>query len=55
VNEREKDVGQKPAADKATDLRRANENVRKAQGDDSTEAPVDPAKTGNKPRFGRDR
>jgi hypothetical protein len=40
------------------DLREANENIRKAQDeepDDETGTPVDPKKTGNKPRFDRDR
>ena len=36
------------------DLREANENIRKAQ-DEGTDAPVDPKKTGNRPRFDRDR
>jgi hypothetical protein len=36
------------------DLREANENIRKAQDEEST-APVDPKKTGNRPRFDRDR
>lgn len=35
------------------DLREANENIRKAQDEETT--PVDPKKTGNKPRFDRDR
>lgn len=37
------------------DLREANENIRKAQDEESTDASVDPKKTGNKPRFDRDR
>ena len=37
------------------DLREANENIRKAQGDDAMDTPVDPKKAGNKPRFDRDR
>ena len=37
------------------DLRTAEENIRKAQGDDATGEPVDPKRTGNKPRFDRDR
>lgn len=37
------------------DLREANENIRKAQNEDTTGPPVDPKKTGNKPRFDRDR
>ncbi len=38
-----------------TDLREANENIRKAQGDDAMDTPVDPKKTGHRPRFDRDR
>jgi hypothetical protein len=38
-----------------TELREANENIRKAQGDDAMDTPVDPRKTGNRPRFDRDR
>ena len=37
------------------DLREANENIRKAQDEDATSTNVDPKKTGNKPRFDRDR
>jgi hypothetical protein len=37
------------------DLREANENIRKAQDEDTTDTSVDPKKTGNKPRFDRDR
>ena len=37
------------------DLREANENIRKAQDEDATGTSVDPKKTGNKPRFDRDR
>lgn len=37
------------------DIREANENIRKAQDEDPTETSVDPKKTGNKPRFDRDR
>ena len=37
------------------DLREANENIRKSQDEEATGAPVDPKKTGNKPRFDRDR
>ena len=37
------------------DLREAQDNVRKARGEDATGEPVDPKKTGNKPRFDRDR
>ena len=37
------------------DLREANDNVRKSQDDEPTETAVDPKKTGNKPRFDRDR
>ena len=37
------------------DLREANENIRKAQDEEDTNAPIDPKKAGNKPRFDRDR
>ena len=37
------------------DLREANENIRKAQDEEPTDTSVDPKKTGNKPRFDRDR
>jgi hypothetical protein len=37
------------------DLREANENIRKAQGDEEFGTPVDAHRTGNKPRFDRDR
>ena len=37
------------------DLREANENIRKAQDEDATGTAIDPKKTGNKPRFDRDR
>jgi hypothetical protein len=37
------------------DLREANENIRKAQDEDATGTAVEPKKTGNKPRFDRDR
>lgn len=42
---------------KTRDLREANENVRKAQDEEpqGTAPAVDPKKTGNKPRFDRDR
>ncbi len=36
------------------DLREANDNVRKSQDEEATRT-VDPQKTGNKPRFDRDR
>ena len=36
-------------------LREANENIRKAQDEDVTGTAIDPKKTGNKPRFDRDR
>jgi len=36
-------------------LREANENTRKAQDEETAGAAVDPKKTGNKPRFDRDR
>jgi hypothetical protein len=37
------------------DLREANDNIRKAQDEEATGTSVDPKKTGNKPRFDRDR
>ena len=37
------------------DLREANENIRKAQDEDAPDTHIDPKKTGNKPRFDRDR
>jgi hypothetical protein len=37
------------------DLREANENIRKARDEEGTDTSVDPKKTGNKPRFDRDR
>jgi hypothetical protein len=41
---------------KTKDLREASENVRKAQDEETADTtPVDPKKTGNKPRFDRDR
>ncbi len=36
------------------DVREANDNIRKAQGDDLT-GPVSEGKKGNRPRFDRDR
>jgi len=46
---------QSPQKGETKDLREANENIRKAQDEEPTGAPVDPKKTGNKPRFDRDR
>lgn len=40
---------------KTKTLREANENIRKAQDEDPTGTAIDPKKTGNKPRFDRDR
>ncbi len=40
--------------DDATDVREANENIRKAQGEDATGTPSD-ERSGNRPRFDRDR
>ena len=48
------DKNDKPHEDGVEDLRKANENIRKAQGDDSTEPPAD-SRQGNRPRFDRDR
>lgn len=36
------------------DVREANENIRRSQGDDAT-GPADTTKAGNKPAFDRDR
>lgn len=36
------------------DVREANDNIRKAQGEDATDAPSD-SRSGNRPRFDRDR
>jgi hypothetical protein len=36
-------------------LRETGENIRKARGDDESQTPVDAKRTGNKPRFDRDR
>ena len=53
--------GEKPEEERDQELRqlrRAEENLRKAQGDDATgptDQSVDPNRTGNKPRFDRDR
>jgi hypothetical protein len=50
-----RDKAQKPnEREEPQDLRKANENVRRSQGDDATE-PVDSRKAGNKPAFDRDR
>ena len=48
---------QKSAKGETRDLREANENIRKAQDEEATGTgtSVDPKKTGNKPRFDRDR
>ena len=37
------------------DVREANEHIREAQESDGADSRVDPKKTGNKPRFDRDR
>lgn len=46
---------QHPDSGERKTLQEVNDNIRKAQDDESTEAPVDPKKTGNRPRFDRDR
>jgi len=46
---------QNSAKGQTKDLREAGENIRKAQDEDPTGASVDPKKTGNRPRFDRDR
>jgi hypothetical protein len=53
-------VGHDPAgstrADGDTkDLREANENIRKARGEETMDTPVYAKRTGNRPRFDRDR
>jgi hypothetical protein len=53
VDPREK-TRQQHETEKPKDLRKANENIRKSQGDDAV-GPVDPKKAGNKPAFDRDR
>jgi len=40
--------------DNVNDVREANDNIRKAQGDDAT-GPESDRKSGNRPRFDRDR
>ena len=44
-----------PSDGRTNDLREANENIRKARGEDATDTPVDTNRTGNRPRFDRDR
>ena len=39
----------------AKDLREANENIRKARGEETMDTPVYAKRTGNRPRFDRDR
>lgn len=46
---------QDPGKGRTHDLREANENIRKAQDEEADSRPVDAKKTGNKPRFDRDR
>lgn len=48
---------QNSAKGQTKDLREANENIRKSRDEEASDAqaPVDPQKTGNKPRFDRDR
>jgi hypothetical protein len=47
-------VDRQSSSDKK-DLREAGENIRKAREGDETPTPVDQKRTGNKPRFDRDR
>jgi hypothetical protein len=54
VSSRDK-ADQNSGKGKTKDLREAGENIRKAQDEEPTAAPVDPKKTGNRPRFDRDR
>jgi hypothetical protein len=54
--ERKGDTGTSGRANgEVKDLREANENIRKAQGDDELGTPADGKRAGNKPRFDRDR
>jgi hypothetical protein len=48
-------VEQSSGTRETKDLKEANENIRKAQDEEATDASVDPKRTGNKPRFDRDR
>jgi hypothetical protein len=48
-------VEQNSGKGQTKDLREANENIRKAQDEEGPGAAVDPKKTGNRPRFDRDR
>jgi hypothetical protein len=48
-------AAQNSAKGETKDLRQANENIRKSRNEEGTDAPVDPKKNGNKPRFDRDR
>jgi hypothetical protein len=50
-----KEADQNQGKGKTSDLREANDNIRKAQDDEPTGTSVDPKKIGNKPRFDRDR
>ena len=53
---RDKDKAEQDSGKGQTkDLREASENIRKAQDEEGTNTAVDPNKTGNKPRFDRDR
>jgi hypothetical protein len=49
------EADQNSARGETKDLREANENIRKAQDEEATGTRIDPKKTGNKPRFDRDR
>ena len=44
-----------PETTEPTTLREAHENTLEARDEEETRTPVDPKKTGNKPRFDRDR
>ena len=46
---------QKSEKGETKDVREASENIREAQESDGADVRVDPKKTGNKPRFDRDR
>jgi len=45
----------RPSSSEKKDLREAGEKIRNARGDDEAQTPVDAKRTGNRPRFDRDR
>jgi hypothetical protein len=54
MNSRDK-AEQNSGKGQTKDLREAQENIRKSQDEESTDTSVDTKKTGNRPRFDRDR